>query len=110
MSGLPGPLIKWFLKTVGNEGLFNIADKLGNLNAEAKTIVGFAKSREEIYFFEGSIRGKIVNPRGDNGFGWDKIFEPEGSSKTFAEMNLEEKNAISMRRIALNKLKEFLNK
>lgn len=108
LNGLPGPLIKWFLKTVGNEGLFNIADKLGNLKAEAKTIVGFAKNNDEIYFFEGSIKGKIVSPKGNNGFGWDKIFEPEGFSKTFAEMSLEGKNVISMRRIALNKLKEFL--
>lgn len=110
LHGLPGPLIKWFLKTIGNEGLFNIADKLENLTAEAKTIVGFAKSHDEIYFFEGSIKGQIVSPRGDNGFGWDKIFEPDGFSKTFAEMSLEEKNEVSMRRIALNKLKEFLNR
>ena len=109
LNGLPGPLIKWFLKTIGNDGLFNLCDKLGSCNAEAKTIIGFAKSRDEIYFFEGSIRGKIVNPRGDNGFGWDKIFKPDGFSKTFAEMSLGEKNIISMRRVALNKLKEFLN-
>lgn len=108
LSGLPGPLIKWFLKTVGNEGLFNIADKLGNLSAEAKTIIGYAKNIDEIYFFEGAIKGKINSPKGNNGFGWDKIFEPEGFSKTFAEMSLEGKNVISMRRIALNKLKEFL--
>lgn len=110
LHGLPGPLIKWFLKTVGNEGLFNIADKLGNSKAQAKTIIGFAKNNDEIYFFEGEVKGKIVSPRGDNGFGWDKIFEPDSFLKTFAEMSLEEKNAISMRRIALNKLKEFLNK
>lgn len=110
LNGLPGPLIKWFLKTVGNEGLFNIADKLGNSKAQAKTIIGFAKNNDEIYFFEGEVKGKIVSPRGDNGFGWDKIFEPDGFLKTFAEMSLEEKNAISMRRIALNKLKEFLSK
>ncbi len=110
LNGLPGPLIKWFLKTVGNEGLFNIADKLGNLKAQAKTIIGFTKNNEEIYFFEGEVKGKIVSPRGDNGFGWDKIFEPDGFLKTFAEMSLEEKNEVSMRRIALNKLKEFLSK
>ncbi len=108
LHGLPGPLIKWFLKIVGNEELFNIADKLGNLNAEAKTIVGFAKSHDEIYFFEGSIKGEIVSPRGESGFGWDKIFKPDGFSKTFAEMSLEDKNKISMRRVALNKLKDFL--
>lgn len=109
LKGLPGPLIKWFLKTVGNQGLYEIAQKFGNDQTEAKVVIGFAKNREEIYFFEGSLKGKIVAPRGDQGFGWDPIFIPEGFTKTFAQMSAEEKNQISMRRIALNKLKEFLN-
>ena len=109
MNGLPGPLIKWFLKTIGNEGLFNLAKKMGNDKAEAKTMIGFAKSPGEIHFFEGSVKGKIVSPKG-TGFGWDPIFQPDGYSKCFGEMGAEEKNAISMRRIALNKLKEFLEK
>lgn len=107
LGGLPGPLIKWFMKPVGNEGLFNIAEKLGNNKAEAKTIVGYAKNSEEIYYFEGSIEGKIVSPKGESGFGWDSIFQPDGYSKSFAEMTQEEKNNLSMRRVALNKLKEF---
>ena len=108
LNGLPGPLAKWFLKAIGNDGLFEIVERLGRTGAEAKTIVGYAKSHEEIYYFEGNIKGKIVSPRGNFGFGWDQIFQPEGSRKTFAEMTLEEKNQISMRRIALNHLKEFL--
>ena len=108
LNGLPGPLIKWFMKTIGNDGLFNIAEKLGNNKAEAKTIIGYAKNPKEIYYFEGSVKGKIVSPRGKLGFGWDPIFQPEGFSKSFAELTPEEKNKISMRRIALNKLKEFL--
>ena len=108
LNGLPGPLIKWFMKTIGNDGLFNIAEKLGNNKAEAKTIIGYAKNPKEIYYFEGSVKGKIVSPRGKSGFGWDPIFQPEGFSKSFAELTPEEKNKISMRRIALSKLKEFL--
>ena len=108
LNGLPGPLIKWFMKTIGNGGLFNIAEKLGNNKAEAKTIIGYAKNPKEIYYFEGSVKGKIVSPRGKSGFGWDPIFQPEGFSKSFAELTPEEKNKISMRRIALSKLKEFL--
>lgn len=61
-----------------------------------------------MHFFEGSIKGKIVSPRGDSGFGWDPIFQPDGSKETFAEIDREMKNSISMRRNALNKLKEFL--
>ena len=106
LNGLPGPLIKWFLKTIGNEGLYKIADKMGDYGAEARTIVGYS-SGEEIRFFEGSVKGEITEPKG-TGFGWDPIFKPDGFEKTFGEMTKEEKNGISMRRKALNKLKEFI--
>lgn len=108
LNGLPGPLIKWFMKTLDNQGLFNLVEKLGNNKAKAKAVIGYAKNREEIYFFEGLIKGKIVAPKGQSGFGWDPIFQPDGFSKTFAEMSLEEKNKISMRRMALNELKKFI--
>ncbi len=110
LNGLPGPLIKWFMKTLGNEGLSQLSEKLDNKNAIAKTIIGYAKDKDNIQFFEGSIKGKIVfPPRGDTKFGWDPIFQPDGYDKTFAEMDPEEKNNISMRKIATQKLKDFLN-
>lgn len=108
LNGLPGPLIKWFLKTIGNEGLALLCEKLGNDRAEAKTIIGYAKTHEEIFFFEGTVQGRVVRPRGASHFGWDPIFIPDGHSKTFAEMGPEEKNKISMRKMALRKLSEFL--
>jgi inosine triphosphate pyrophosphatase len=108
LNGLPGPLIKWFLKTIGNEGLASLTEKLANSSAEAKTIIGYAKSADNIHFFEGSIRGKIVAPRGDTSFGWDPIFQPDGYNHTFAEMGTEEKNQISMRRRAAEQLKTSL--
>jgi len=110
LKGLPGPSIKSFMRTIGNEGLFNICEKFGNKKVEAKSIIGYVKSDCEVYFFEGSVKGKIVFPRGNFGFDWDPIFQPEGFSKTFAEMTSDEKNSISMRRFALNKLKDFLEK
>lgn len=109
LNGLPGPLIKWFLGALGNTGLANLAEKLGQTGAEAKTIVGYAKNHDELFFFEGAVRGHIVAPRDETTFGWDPIFLPDGYKKTFAEMSRDEKNGISMRRIALNKLKEFLD-
>lgn len=108
MKGLPGPLIKWFLETVGQEGLVQIAESLNDFGAEARVTIGFATDNGAKFFFEGSILGKIVRPRGNGGFGWDSIFEPEGKIKTFAEMTIEEKNEISMRKIAFQKLKDFL--
>jgi non-canonical purine NTP pyrophosphatase (RdgB/HAM1 family) len=108
LKALPGPLIKWFEKVLGNEGLVEIVEKFGNKSAEAKITLGYARSKDEIHYFDGSIKGKIVSPRGENGFGWDPIFEPEGYSKTLAEMTREEKNSMSMRKIAMEKLKRFL--
>jgi len=108
LNGLPGPLIKWFMKTIGNDGLFDLVEKLENNTAEAKTIIGYAKNPEEIYYFEGSIKGTVISPTGKSGFGWDPIFQPNGYSKSLAELTQEEKNEMSMRRIALNKLKEFI--
>jgi len=110
LNGLPGPLIKWFLKTVGIDGLAKIASCLEDNSATAKVIVGYAKSKDDIHFFEGETKGQIVEPRGEGGFGWDPIFLPDGYSKTFGEMSREEKNEISMRKIALTKLKEFIDK
>ncbi len=108
LSGLPGPLIRWFIQAIGNKGLFDIADRFDNDKAEARTIIGYARSPTEINFFEGSIKGRIVSPRGRSMFGWDPVFQPEGFSKTFAEMTQAEKNFVSMRRIALDKLEKSI--
>lgn len=109
MNGLPGPLIKWFMKTVGNNGLYKLVQSFGNFNSEAKTIIGYSNPEGNIHFFEGNIKGTIVSARGE-GFGWDSIFQPEGYSKTFGELTAEEKNSISMRKVAAEKLKEYLKK
>jgi len=108
LNGLPGPLIKWFMKTIGNEGLFDIASRYGNFNAEARTIVGYARTSEEIYFFDGSVKGTVVSPQGVSGFGWDPIFQPYGHLRSLAQMSKDEKNQISSRRIAFDRLSEFL--
>ncbi|MEK6825542.1 MAG: non-canonical purine NTP pyrophosphatase [Nanoarchaeota archaeon] len=110
LNGLPGPLIKWFLKSIGNEGIYTLAQKLGNFDAEAKTYIGYAKNSQEISFYEGSVRGTIVQPKTKTAFGWDPIFQPNGYTKSFAELSQEEKNKISMRRIAFDKLSKALIK
>jgi non-canonical purine NTP pyrophosphatase (RdgB/HAM1 family) len=107
LNGLPGPLIKWFLQALGDEGLYNVVRLLGNNQAEAKTVIGYVDSTGQVHFFEGAMLGHIVSPRGDNGFGWDRIFMPDGAEKTFAEMNDAEKNACSMRRAALKQFRRF---
>ncbi len=62
-----------------------------------------------IHFFEGRMDGQItLSPSGGNGFGYDPIFMPVGSNRTLAEMSMEEKNAISHRAKAFEKMKLFL--
>jgi inosine triphosphate pyrophosphatase len=109
LNGLPGPFIKWFIAALGPQGLAKLAARQDSTKARAKAIIGYASSSEGIQFFEGTVHGEIVMPRGETKFGWDPIFQPEDSGKTFAEMNKEEKNEISHRRKAVNKLKEYLN-
>ncbi len=63
----------------------------------------------EVNFFRGEVQGEIITEyRGKEGFGYDPIFKPLGYDKTFAEMGLEEKNKLSHRAIALNKMLHFL--
>jgi inosine triphosphate pyrophosphatase len=107
MKGLPGPLIKWFLHTIGNDGLYELTVKLKNNKAEARTLIGYY-SKGEIRYFQGIVKGKIASP-GQTNFGWDAIFVPEGYDKRFCEMDSEEKNDISMRGKAAMKLKKYLN-
>lgn len=108
MGGLPGPLIKWFVKSMSLERLAKLAEAMGDRSAEAKTIIGYINRSGEINYFEATIKGKLVSPRGSIGWGWDFIFQPEGHDKTFAEMTMEQKNELSMRRIAIDKLREFV--
>ncbi len=109
LNGLPGPFIKWFLKTVGNVGLYEMAKAFNNFKAQAKVIIGYSDVDGNVEFFEGVTPGTIVAPRTE-GFGWDPIFMPDGYDKTFAELGIDIKNQISMRKQAAEKLKEHLNK
>ena len=80
-----------------------------NRNARFRTIISLLINGNE-YLFEGICKGKItLNRKGENGFGYDPVFIPDGSNKTFAEMDMTEKNKFSHRKKALQKLIEFLN-
>jgi XTP/dITP diphosphohydrolase len=77
--------------------------------ARFRTVVALILNGEE-HLFEGIIKGRIITKRrGEAGFGYDPIFVPDGCSETFAEMGNDEKNQISHRAIAMNKLAEFLS-
>lgn len=82
----------------------------GVTDREAKfcTVVALIIDNKE-YLFEGEVKGKIdVKHSGKEGFGYDPVFVPEGSSLSFAEMAPEDKNAISHRGRAMSKLADFI--
>ena len=80
-----------------------------NRKARFRTVISLILNNQE-YIFEGIVNGNIrTKPIGSAGFGYDPIFEPEGYTITFAEMDLAEKNKISHRGIAMQKLIDFLN-
>ncbi len=109
LRGLPGTYINDFLKVLGNEGLTRLIPKGQDRGAKATTAVVFCWSKDKYRVFKGVVKGNIAEfPRGRGGFGWDSIFIPEGEVKTFAEMNLVQKNRYSMRAIALKKFASWL--
>ncbi|HEX2970433.1 MAG TPA: RdgB/HAM1 family non-canonical purine NTP pyrophosphatase [Bacteroidales bacterium] len=80
-----------------------------NRKARFRTVIALIWNDNE-YLFEGVAEGEIIkDKRGTEGFGYDPVFVPEGRVKTFAEMNLEDKNRISHRAKAFEKLKSFLS-
>lgn len=107
-NGLPGALIKWFVKTVGTGGIVKLVDGFKSRRATAKTTFAYADQNGTM-IFSGEVKGRIAKePRGETNFGWDPIFIPDGYSKTFAEMAPEEKNKISHRKLALDKVAHFI--
>ena len=77
--------------------------------AYAQCIFAFCEGPDaEPQIFAGRCTGTIVPPRGDNAFGWDPVFQPDGFEQTFAEMPQETKNGISHRGKALELVKAFL--
>ena len=81
-----------------------------NRSAQFRTIISLILAGTE-YKFEGICKGTILAyVKGEKGFGYDPVFLPLGATKTFAEMEIEEKNKYSHRKKAMDKLIDFLNK
>ncbi|KAK4453613.1 inosine triphosphate pyrophosphatase [Podospora aff. communis PSN243] len=109
LNGLPGPYIKWFLESIGHDGLNNLLAAYEDKSAKAVCTFGYSPGPgHEPILFQGITDGKIVPPRGPTNFGWDPIFEYDG--KTYAEMEKPEKNKISHRGRALAQLQAWFAK
>ena len=81
---------------------------IGNRKARFVTVICLI-NKENTLYFRGEINGTIINEkRGNDGFGYDPIFVPDGFNRTFAEMTLEEKNKMSHRALALEKMTQHL--
>ena len=88
--------------------LLHKLEGINNRNAQFKTIISLMIDGKQTQF-EGICKGKIIEElKGTDGFGYDPVFIPDGSIKTFAEMTMEEKNIYSHRRKATDKLIDFL--
>jgi len=96
-NGFPGPLVRWMLEAVGAEGIARAAIALGDPRARAVCLLAWGDG-DRIVVGRGSTSGELVlPPRGENGFGWDPVFRPEGENRTYGELSDEEKDALGHR-------------
>ena len=115
LRGFPGPYAAYAYKTIGNKGLLKLMENVEDRKATFQSVIAYCDSYSGIpVCFEGEAAGKITNEErrgnGKSGFGFDPIFQPSGSEKTFAEMTLEEKNGFSHRAKAVRKFAEWYKK
>lgn len=106
-NGFPGPFIKWLLKTMGCDIFPKL---LPDDNRKVKWVVMYGYYDGKDYrVFEGVINGEIAPElRGNDGWGFDPLFIPEGQTQTFAEMGPQQKYKFSARQRALLVLRDFL--
>lgn len=104
---LPGPLVKFFVRELGLAGMVQALEPFADMRAEAVSVIGYHDG-VQAHVLEGRVPGTIVAPRGEQGFGWDPIFQPNGSERTYAEMDAAEKERQSMRTLALRQLATHL--
>jgi len=110
-KGFPGPYSAYVYKTIQNEGILKLMENTPNRKAIFYSTIAYYSQKTGIQLFEGKTEGKITltECKGNNnsGFGFDPIFQPVQSVKTFAEMTLKEKNSISHRAKAVNKFAQW---
>jgi XTP/dITP diphosphohydrolase len=105
LNGFPGPYSSYVFETLGHEGILRLLEEAKTRKAEFRSSVAFGINGKWAATFSSSTEGTILmQPRGENGFGFDPIFVPLWTSKTFAEMSLKEKTIYSHRAKAISKL------
>lgn len=107
LNGLPGPFVKFFIEKLGRGALYQLAGAEGEGAVVSCSIAYF--DGEQMITARGDVRGTIVSPRGDKGFGFAPSFVPEGETETYAEMDDEKKLSINHRSKAIHLFLEKLS-
>ena len=115
LSGFPGPYAAYVYKTIGNDGLLKLMRDIENRKARFQSVITYLSAKTESPIcFGGEVAGEIVEEERrkdrESGFGFDPIFKPVNSARTFAEMDTAEKNKYSHRARALRKFAEWYRK
>ncbi|WP_287909699.1 XTP/dITP diphosphatase [Thermofilum sp.] len=109
LNGFPGPYSHYVYQTIGCRGILQLLQQATDRTAVFQSAIALKTPTGETHIFTGETIGTIVTePRGTGGFGFDPIFQPQGTDKTYAEMTLQEKNLYSHRAKATRKLAEHL--
>jgi XTP/dITP diphosphohydrolase len=104
LNGFPGPYSAYVFQTIGNEGILALMKNKTNRKAYFKSVVALY-FKGKISLYQGITKGDIIQKkRGEKGFGFDPIFQPNSSNQTFAEMSLKTKNLYSHRQKSLREL------
>ena len=112
LGGFPGPYAAYVYKTIHNSGLIKLLENITDRHAKFESVIAFCdKTLCEPKCFWGESKGRITQneriPSGKTSFGFDPIFQPVGSKKSFSEMTILEKNGFSHRAMALRKFAEW---
>lgn len=105
LNGFPGPYSSYVFETLGVEGILKLMEGAKSRKAEFRSSVSFGTGGKWLVNFASSTEGIIqLQARGNGGFGFDPIFVPLWTQKTFAEMELKEKTIYSHRAKAISKV------
>jgi XTP/dITP diphosphohydrolase len=111
LDGFPGPYAAYVYKTIQNKGIIKLLENVQNRKATFRSAIVYYSQETGPMLFEGEAKGEITltEPKvdGNSGFGFDPIFQPDVSKKTFAEMTIEEKNKVSHRAKAVSKFAKW---
>ena len=112
LSGFPGPYAAYVYKTIHNSGILKLMENVADRRAKFQSVIAYCdQTLCEPECFNGESKGEITTTerrqQGKSAFGFDPIFQPTGSRKSFAEMTIEEKNGFSHRARAIRKFAEW---